>query len=329
MTTWSPEYTIDPNPPPWFLEQLRAMALLPQTVGHKRVLPGLAFDGLSAPKEVVESVIDTARSLNLGLITTHHGAPLASIKILSDYNLLSKDMLFSHANAITDEEISLLSTQGGFISSTPSTELQMGMGSPVCSRPELRAFSSLGVDCHSTASADLFGQMKLLLQSARNTYTEKLGQMPSETNITAQVVFNMGTIGGARAIGMENTLGSLKEGKLADIVIFDASSPAMVCGNPKDPVGTIVLHASVRDVHTVIVDGRVRKLKGALLPSQLESFPGMGDTLEIASGEQITWKCVARKVTESRVRIEENIKGVDIEAAKRALEELFGLSEES
>lgn len=317
VATWSPEYTLDDTLPSWFSEQLASLASLPKSVGHERVIPGLAFDGISGTREVVEGVIGKARQLDLRLITSHHAAPLPSIKVLSDYNLLSKDMLFSHANSITDEEIALLSTKGGFITSTPSTELQMGMGSPVCSKPELRAFSSLGVDCHSVASADLFGQMRLLLESARNTYTEKIGHMPSETNITAQEVFNMGTIGGARTVGMENSLGSLKEGKLADIVIFDASSPAMVCGNPKDPIGAIVLHAGTRDVDTVIVDGVIRKSRGVLLPSQLETAAGVGD-------EEIEWQKVAREVVESRARIEERIKGVDVGAAKQVLKVYLG-----
>lgn len=293
-------------------------SLLP-TVGQGRIIPGLAFDGIGGAKETVEAIIGRARQLNLRLITTHHIPPVESIKVLSDYKLLSKDMLFSHANTITDEEISLLSAKGGFISSSPSTELQMGMGSPVCSRPELRAFSSLGVDCHSTTSAELFGQMRLVLQSARNTYTEKIGHAPDETNFTAQEVFNMGTIGAAKTVGMEDSLGSLKEGKLADIVIFDGVSPAMLCGTPKDPVGAIVLHASARDVHTVIVDGIIRKSGGILLSSQYETCTSL------ESNETIEWRTVVKEVVESRARIEELLKGIDMERAKLAIGAAFQL----
>lgn len=195
----------------------------------------------------------------------------------------------------------------------------MGMGSPVCSRPELRAFSSLGVDCHSTTSADLFGQMRLVLQSARNTNTEKIGYISRETSITAQEVFNMGTIGAAKTVGMEDSLGSLKEGKLADIVIFDAISPAMLCCTPKDPVGAIVLHAGTRDVHTVIVNGTIKKFDGTPSPSRCETCTG------VKGEETIGWKKVAKEVVESRARIEGFLKGIDMDEAHQAIGTAFHL----
>lgn len=317
-----PENPLNSYVAPWFEEQLKDLTSLLAAVGNNRVIPGLAFDGIGGAKEVVESVFGLARQLDLKLITTHHlgQAPFAgSIKTLSDYNLLSKNILYSHANNITDEEISLLLSEGGFISSTPSTELHMGLGSPACSKPELRGVSSLGVDCHSTTAADMFGQMRLLLLSARNTYTEKLGHTPRETNITVQEVYNMGTIGGARAVGMEASLGSLEEGKLADIVIFDAVSPAMLCGAPGDPVGAIVLHASTRDVHTVIVDGTIRKSAGVLLPSRYETCEG------VEGGEKIEWKTVVEKIIGSRAKIEGLIKEFDVDGVKLTVGAALGL----
>lgn len=318
--TWLPESPLKNYLAPWFEEQLKDLVSKLAVVGHNRVIPGLAFDGIGGAKDLVKYVIGLARQLELKLITTHHlGPPFAeSIKVLSDYNLLANDILFSHANGITEEEVLLLTSKGGFISSTPSTELQMGMGSPVCSRPELRAVSSLGVDCHSTTSADMFGQMRMLVQSARNTYAEKLGHAPRETNITVQEVYNMGTIGGARAVGMEDSLGSLKEGKLADIVIFEGVSPAMLCGTPGDPVAAIVLHAGTRDVHTVIVDGVIRKSAGVLLSSRYETSEG-------GSGEIVEWKTVVKKVIESRARIEERIKDYDFEGTRNAVGAALGL----
>lgn len=318
--TWLPESPLNSYVAPWFEEQLKDFISQLAVVGNNRVIPGIAFNSIGGgAKELVEFVIGLARQLGVKLITTHHlGAPFGeSIKVLSDYNLLANDILFSHANNITDEEVSLLKSKGGFISSTPSTELQMGLGSPVCSRPELRAVSSLGVDCHSTTSADMFGQMRMLVQSARNTYAEKLGHPPRETNITVHEVYNMGTIGGARAVGMEDSLGSLKEGKLADIVIFDGVSPAMLCGMG-DPVGAIVLHAGTKDVHTVIVDGVIRKSNGVLLSSRHETCEG-------GSGENVEWKTVVKKVIESRTNIEERIKDFDLKEANRAMGAALGL----
>jgi 5-methylthioadenosine/S-adenosylhomocysteine deaminase len=65
----------------------------------------------------------------------------------------------------------------------------------------------------------------------------------------------MATIGGARTLRRETQLGSLEPGKLADIIIVDTESTAMV---PLYDVATnLVYSASPRDVRTTIIQGRV------------------------------------------------------------------------
>ena len=65
----------------------------------------------------------------------------------------------------------------------------------------------------------------------------------------------MATIGGARAIHRENDLGSLENGKLADIVIVETKSVNM---NPiYDPYSALVYSANASNVDTVIVNGKV------------------------------------------------------------------------
>jgi cytosine/adenosine deaminase-related metal-dependent hydrolase len=65
----------------------------------------------------------------------------------------------------------------------------------------------------------------------------------------------MATLGGARAIHREADLGSLEPGKLADVIIIDHESTAMV---PLfDVYSALVYAASPRDVRTTIIHGRV------------------------------------------------------------------------
>jgi cytosine/adenosine deaminase-related metal-dependent hydrolase len=99
---------------------------------------------------------------------------------------------------------------------------------------------------------------------------------------------------------MEDKLGSIEVGKLADLVIFDGNSPGMVCASEQDPVAAIVLHSSVRDISTVIVDGRIRKRDGRL--STVKINPSVsGVTIPQQSVE---WNQVARELISSRERIE-------------------------
>lgn len=140
----------------------------------------------------------------------------------------------------------------------------MSMGHPTPFDPDLniQSQSYIGVDCQSNNSAPLVSEMRLLLQSSRNIYAQKFvdaGKVPKKMNKTVEEAFNLGTISGARAIHMEDIIGSLAVGKLADIVIFDASSPSRICAAEHDPAAAIMLHSFPADIETVIVKGVIRK----------------------------------------------------------------------
>jgi cytosine/adenosine deaminase-related metal-dependent hydrolase len=71
----------------------------------------------------------------------------------------------------------------------------------------------------------------------------------------AKTVVAMATIGGARAIHMQDRIGSLEEGKLADIVIVDKDSVHMT--PLYDVYSALVYAARAEDVRSVIVNGRL------------------------------------------------------------------------
>lgn len=183
--------------------------------------------------------------------------------------------------------------------------MQMGHGEIVCFREGCSDISSLGIDCHSNNSADMVSQMRLALQHERARRNEELsqkeGKFPRSLNLSVQDVFRLGTIQGARAIHMQNDLGSIEVGKLADLVVFDAMTPAMICAAEEDPVAAIVLHSSVRDIEMVIVDGRICKRNGHLQPVHCNpSLPGV-----TIPAHMIEWRTVAKELTLSRKRIED------------------------
>jgi adenine deaminase len=72
------------------------------------------------------------------------------------------------------------------------------------------------------------------------------------------------TIGGARALGLGDKVGSLEVGKQADVVLIkNDRSPAMF--PVLNPYGHVVYQAGRGDVHTVLVDGKVLKHDGQLV----------------------------------------------------------------
>jgi 5-methylthioadenosine/S-adenosylhomocysteine deaminase len=75
------------------------------------------------------------------------------------------------------------------------------------------------------------------------------------TVMNAQTVFHMATLGGAKALGMEDRVGSLEEGKLADLVLVDASVPELT--PLYDVYSHLVYAAKGGNVATVVVNGRI------------------------------------------------------------------------
>jgi 5-methylthioadenosine/S-adenosylhomocysteine deaminase len=71
----------------------------------------------------------------------------------------------------------------------------------------------------------------------------------------AEMVLEMATARGARAIGAQNELGTLEQGKLADIVLVNLDSVHMVPNN--NHVSDLVYAGCGTDVETVIIDGKI------------------------------------------------------------------------
>lgn len=236
--------------------------------------------------------------------------------------ILGPDVIFSHTTNPTPEDIKLLHESGAHVSSTPSTELQMGHGNIICFDANITSRASLGIDCHSATSSSIPTQMNLGLQFARarrHEHFEAAGRTARSVGPTVEHAFNLGTISGARAINMEGEVGSLKVGKKADIVIFDALSPGMLAAAQQDPVAAIVLHSSIRDIDTVIVDGIVRKEGGNLCEVSVE---------EQGKIRKLSWRTIAQEVLKSRAEIEERLKDVDMSIARRGLVGMWHLDED-
>ncbi|KAF4997043.1 hypothetical protein FDECE_12221 [Fusarium decemcellulare] len=313
MTTrvkeWQPTMAVDPDHlPDWAIQQLEQLAT-EAPFGDGRVNIGLGFDSFFLPREVITDLYERSRRAGTKLITSHYvrGAVFGQhslLDVIDGYGLMGPDILISHANNMTDEDGKKLKKTNTFVSSTPDTELQMGLGYPVCFRDDIKTLSSLGIDCHSNNSGSIVGQMRLGLQAERARRNEPKiqdGKGPKHLDISVQDAFRLGTIGGARAANLQDQIGSLEEGKIADIVIFDGLSPSMICAAEQDPVAAIVLHSSVSDVDGVICDGQIRKLDGKLYPIQLDLE---GSSVDIAK-TSLTWAEVAQTLLDSRRQINE------------------------
>lgn len=326
-----PKVKFSPEPlPDWVMQTFEQLATShPLNDPGSRLKLGLGFDFYHLPKEVVLGVFEKAKSLGTKIITSHfiqnfvRGSDSLPV-LLKSYGLLQKGMVLSHAGGANADDVKLMHDSNCFVSATPNTELAMAVGPPVCFRvdlPGIDAICSLGVDCHSATSGSMVNEMRVALQTARGIESEthiRNGQWPRDLSYKTADVFNMGTIQGARALCMEEEIGSIKVGKKADLVVFDTLSPAMSCVAQRDPVMAIVLHSNIRDVDTVLVDGEVRKQNGKLCPvKRFEWHRGEGfvDTDHVIHWQEVADRIIAinkrlvSKMSESLLwKIEDHIR---------------------
>ena len=334
VLSWDPWKSEDDYFSPETKTTFRNLALA-APFGNGRVHMGYAIDNLYMPAEVIKPYYADLRDPAKGkakLITSHGvGGPLmgngpSAVQMLSRHDLLGPDILISHATFPHEGDGELFAQSGAHVSSTASTELQMGFP-PVALRDDHYPQASLGIDGHSWTGASIPTQMNLLLQYARCRRQEELagrGMWSRHTGLSVEQVFNLGTVGGAKAAGVETEVGRLKEGMKADLAVFDGASPSMLAVAAEDPVAAVVLHSSPRDIEMVLVDGVVRKEGGKLADAVVEAAPeGAEGKGVMEAGKTVGWKDVTERVLESRRGLEEKAHGIDMRLGEEYVMDWF------
>jgi len=177
----------------------------------------------------------------------------------------------AHCVWVDKDGIGRLARQATNIVHCPSSNLKLGSG--IAPIPEMLAagcrvgIGADGAPCNNRL--DAFAEMRLaaLIQKPR------LGP----DALPAAHALELATLGGARALGLENEIGSVEVGKRADLIVLDLSGPHT---QPEegDVVSRIVYSARAADVRHVIVDGRVVVKDGALQTANATEIAGAANT---------------------------------------------------
>jgi cytosine/adenosine deaminase-related metal-dependent hydrolase len=330
-----------PNPfDDWVMQTFNELADQ-GSFGDGRVTLGFAFDLFFLPGEMVKDLFAQVKGKGVKTITCHGSVTLALpiVQNLTDLDLLDEHIIISHGGTIEKADAELVKSKGAHLSSTPSTELQMTMGRPYCFDASfldggvggksigLQDNASFGVDCHSCTAGSIISEARLGLQNARNHFNEyymNQDRIPRSlpASLSVEAAFNLATVKGAEAVRMSDQIGRIAEGYKADLVIFDALSPAMVGAAQHDPVAAIILHSSPNDIDTVIVDGIIRKRDGKLLPVSVDE----GAQKSIGKNK-LEWISIAKEIVESRTKMQAEIDKIDFEEALGSLIKLFRIDE--
>ena len=240
--------------------------------------------GLRGPDFCVDETaladLELARELD-ALSTIHMGAAQWPSSMYNDgyqgfgclHDELGPDVNVAHGNHFSQEDVDHAVSEGVSFSATPEVEMQMGHGIPVTGKVlEAGGRPTWGVDVCSNVSGDMGSQMRIGMQVQRMFRNQEIiedGEEVTELGLGARETLEMATIEGARALGLEDDIGTLTPGKRADLVVLDAND--FMTAPSHSAVQTIVFQSDPSHVDTVLVDGEPVKRNGELTNDLVET----------------------------------------------------------
>jgi len=181
------------------------------------------------------------------------------VEYLDKIGFLSPRLVAVHSVWLTRNEIELFRKHGVKVSHCPVSNMKLGDGgaTPLPEMFEKGVPVSLGTDSASSNNClDMFETMKIcsLLHKA---------QRWDPTILPAQKVLDLATLGGAETLQIAEKVGSIEEGKAADIIVLDLNAPNMMPIHGKETIlSDLVYSAKGMNVSVTIVDGHLLMAEG-------------------------------------------------------------------
>lgn len=209
--------------------------------------------------------------------TAHSG--MRPVAYLQSIGFWGPRTVANHGVWVNAADMKILRTHQVAVSHNPESNMKLASGiAPV---PEyLAAGITMGLGTDGAASnndLDMFEAMRF----AALLHKVKTGD---PRTLPAPAVLEMATIGGAKALGLDQQIGSLESGKRADLVVVSMASARQT--PLYNPVSHLVYVTRGDDVRTVIVNGRVlmrdRKLMTLDEPGVLSEARKMADSVRAA-----------------------------------------------
>jgi 5-methylthioadenosine/S-adenosylhomocysteine deaminase len=181
---------------------------------------------------------------------------LRNVAYLDSLGISGTHVVLAHCVHLATAEMETLALTKTNVAHCPSSNLKLGSGLARVAEMQARKVPvSLGADgaaCNNRL--DMFTEMRTA------ALLQKLAHGPEV--LPAARVLRMATIDGARALGLDNEIGSIEIGKRADVIVVDLarlhSTPA------PDVISALVYSAQPDDVRTTVIDGQVVMRDGEL-----------------------------------------------------------------
>jgi cytosine/adenosine deaminase-related metal-dependent hydrolase len=193
---------------------------------------------------------------------------------LEEIGVLDDNCVFAHMNIVRDDEIEPIVRSGMSIAWCPGASMMWGVGGTFHGRHSELHHRGVNIALGSDSSNwgvrfDLGLQGYLAILTARE-------KTQTRTALVAEDALAMATINGAKAVGLDDRIGSLERGKRADIVIRANDVPEAF--PLTDPISQLVYSARSDSVRTVVIDGQI--VLDDRIPAQLDPttvFHGVED----------------------------------------------------
>ncbi|MEJ7799932.1 MAG: amidohydrolase family protein [Ilumatobacter sp.] len=172
---------------------------------------------------------------------------------LDELGILASDVAITHCVQVDDREVAIIADRHAHVVHCPTTALKVSYGvTQVGKMPEMMMAGinlAIGTDGNNASNYSDMMRATYLVAGLFKDARQDPQMFPAET------AYEMATLGGAKALQMEDHIGSLDVGKHADVVLHDTDRPEW---RPLlNVMNQLVWSADGRGVHTVMVGGRV------------------------------------------------------------------------
>ncbi|MGB4463252.1 MAG: amidohydrolase [Candidatus Hydrothermia bacterium] len=180
---------------------------------------------------------------------------LSPFSFLESIGFLNKRVISAHSVWVDESEFDIIKRREVNISHNPESNAKLASGIA-----PLAEFLKKGINvCLGTDGACSNNNLDIIEEMRTASFLQKVKYMNPES-LSARELFKIATENGARALGLEEKLGTLDPGKWADLIVIDLESPGL---QPVfDPYSHIVYASKSADVKATMVNGRFLYMGG-------------------------------------------------------------------
>ena len=225
---------------------------------HVRFAPHAPY---TCPPAYLSKIIETAQDCQAGLhihvaetldeieqIQSGYGK--TPVAYLADLGAFELPTLAAHCVHVNEADMDILARYNVSVAHCPVSNMKLASGvAPVSQLLAKNITVGLGTDGASSNNS-----MNLMRDLSVCSFLHKVQTM-DPTALDAFTILRMATIGGAKALGWEQEIGTLETGKKADLILIDLEALHYYPHN--NIISDLVYSSQGSDVHTTIINGRI------------------------------------------------------------------------